>query len=484
MRLYRGNMRMLRLGLLLSLVSTAIFIPTFASATSSSEQIATAVSKGVTYLRSLQTNSGSFDGGTNGEWALSALASAGVAAANVRVPEGETNARSYYWKLVGNETATKWPPEMTEPGGSPEIQGPVVTYSAAGLNAYAAGIEPGSASKTRDLIAALFMYYTPSAPGYYGGSHDFYQSALALLALAGMRSKSGTERMPSVLLEQSIHVMEENQHNDGGWTFEYVAGSASAKAEPSEVDVTGLVMGALCEAGLSQTSAPIEKAKALLKSRLVSATGAFTSEAGVETASTARAVDGLDTCGINPQDSEYTTTAGKTPVDFLLSQQLSSGGFKNLPEETTANEYASEEAVHALGGGGLAVAPPDPTEGAEYRWIGAETFSTGKAKSPVALVVNNDTSTLKVCSVEVGPEETTATIEAILEAADKESTPKECVTSFKKESSKSSAPITQINGYPSTPSALWDVSVNGGTEEQAKASKRIHLGETIYLKLT
>ena len=41
--------------------------------------------------------------------------------------------------------------------------------------------------------------------------------------------------------------------------------------------------------------------------------------------------------------------------------------------------------------------------------------------------------------------------------------------------------ITQINGYPSTPTPEWDISINGAAQEQAKTTKVIHLGDTIYL---
>jgi hypothetical protein len=127
------------------------------------------------------------------------------------------------------------------------------------------------------------------------------------------------------------------------------------------------------------------------------------------------------------------------------------------------------------------VTPPVPTGGLE-QWFAEANFSTSKSiKSPLALIVNNGTATLKVCSVSVAPEEATTTLETVLKTAEAGSTPKECVTSHKSEGSTKA--ITQINGYPSTPAPEWELSIDGSAEEQAKTSKVIHLGDTIYLRL-
>jgi hypothetical protein len=100
-------------------------------------------------------------------------------------------------------------------------------------------------------------------------------------------------------------------------------------------------------------------------------------------------------------------------------------------------------------------------------------------KSPLGLIINNGSGTLKVCSVSIAPEATTTTLEAVLKAAEAKSTPSSCVTSHASEASTKA--ITQINGYPSTPTPEWDISINGGAQEQAKTATVIHLGDTIYL---
>ena len=90
-------------------------------------------------------------------------------------------------------------------------------------------------------------------------------------------------------------------------------------------------------------------------------------------------------------------------------------------------------------------------------------------KSPLGLIINNGTGTLKVCSVSIAPEATTTTLEAVLKAAEAGSTPTKCVTSHTSEASTKA--ITQINGYPSTPTPEWDISINGGTQNRRRPAR-------------
>jgi hypothetical protein len=448
----------------------ALLAPAAASATATSAEIEASVGKGAAHLETLQQTSGGFES----DWDLSALAAAHVAAANVKKTGAETDARTWYRKLVGN-TET-WPGKE-----------PVVTdYERAALNAYAAGIDPARVSKTQNLIAEIASYYEPASPGYYVGS--FNGTVFALLALADTKTEGGVQRVPQALLNQSIAVVEKNQHTDGGWTWEKAEGNETKLKVAAEPDITGAAMAALCTAGVSKSEGALVKAREYLEADLKAeskGSGAFESEFHANTDSNAWAVSGLNACGINPQEAGFTTTENHTPIEFLLSQQLKSGtesgGFKYLTTGTTANEYSSQDAVRALAGASFTATPPAPTGGLE-QWFAESNFSTSKTvKSPLALIINNGTGTLEVCSVSVAPEATTTTLETVLKTAEAGSTPKECVINHKTESATKA--ITQINGYPSTPAPEWDVSIDGGTEEQAKTSKVIHLGDTIYLRL-
>ena len=454
------------IGRLVPLAAVAcVLLPAPAAlATSTPAEIEASLGKGVTYLKSVQQPNGGFAS----DWDLSALASAGVAAANVKNIGASTDARTWYRELVGN-TAT-WPTEAK-----------VTEDERAALNAYAAGIDPARVSKTQNLIAQIASYYQTTSPGYYGAPEVFEGTVFGLLALADTKTRTGAQRVPRAVLEKSIAVVEANQHTDGGWNYQKAEGNETIRKSAAEPDTTGAAIAALCTAGVPKTSGVIMKAKEYLQSLLISKSGAFESEFGANTDSNAWAVSGLNACGINPQEEGFTSKEKHTPVDFLISQQLTSGAFRYPTSGGTVNEYSSQDAVRALAGAGFTITPPVPTGGLE-QWFAESNFSTSKTiKSPLALIINNGTSTLKLCSVSVAPEATTSTLETVLKTAEAGSTPKECVISHKSESATKA--ITQINGYPSTPAPEWDVSIDGGAEEQAKTSKVIHLGDTIYLRL-
>jgi hypothetical protein len=438
--------------------------PVTAAATSTPKQIKASVAAGVGYLESQQQANGSF----HEEWVLGSLAAAGVAAANVTPSGGSTNARTYELELLG-DTAT-WPGE-SEP--------PVTDFDRATLNAYAAGIDPARVSKTQNLIAQIASYYQTANPGYYGPPEIFGGTVFALLALAETKTRGGAQRVPEALLEKSIAVLRANQHSDGGWTYERAEGDPSELDEEAEPDETGAAMAALCFAGVSNTNPTIVKAEEYLKADLVASTGAFNTPFGVNTDSNAWAVEGLDACGIAPQGSEFKSSMDKTPIDFLISQQLSGGGFIYEPGETEANEYSSQDAVRALAGGGFTAKPPKPKGGAP-RWIFESGFQTG-VHSLLTLIINNGTSDLKVCSVSVAPSAPATTLAAVLEAAEASSSPSGCVSGFAPASGSGS--ITQIDGSPSPAEAKWEISVDGSKEKAAKRSSKIELGDAIYLQL-
>jgi hypothetical protein len=444
-----------------------LLLPATASATSSKAEIEASVSKGVTYLEGLQETSGGFPS----DWDINSLAAGHVAAANIKKAGAETDARTWYRKLVGNETATKWPKEAL-----------VTEYERAALVAYAAGIDPARVSKTQNLIAGIASYYQPESPGYYGPPGNFNGTVFAVLALADAKTTGGVQRVPNALLKKSVEAIEKNQHTDGGWAWEKAEGNETKLKAAAEPDITGAAMAALCNAHVEKTSTVIKKAATYLKGLLISSNGAFESEFTANTDSNAWAVQGLDACGIEPQGTEFTASGTKkTPIDFLISQQLTSGAtsgaFRYLTTGSTANEYSSQDAVRALAGAGFTVAPPVPTGGLE-QWFAEIGFSTEAIKSSVTLIINNESTALKVCSVTFAPKETTTTLEKVLVAAEAESAPAACVTGHAVETGA----ISQINGYPSPAKALWDYSIDGGTEKQATLTSEIHLGDTIYLR--
>jgi hypothetical protein len=438
-------------------------LPASALATSTPEQIATATKEGVKYLKTLQAENGSIPG-FGGDWSLTSFAAAGTAAADLHYKNESkyTDARTFYKNEYGLST---WPG-----GASPAV----TEFERAALVSYAAGIDPARVSPQQNLLARIVAQYQTENPGYYGST--FNGTVFAVLALAGSKTQGGVERFPQSLLNKSVTAMKANQHTDGGWTWEKAAGNETALKRPSEPDLTGATMAALCGAGVAKTNTTIVKAKEYLVGLLESSTGGFKSEFGINTDSNAWAVQGLNACGISAQGTEFTTAAGKTPIDFLRSQQLESGAFKYLPSESSANEYSSQDAVRALAGAGFTAAPPTPTSG--EKWLAATEWESGVA-APLALVIEYGT-TLKVCSVSVAPSGGTTTLAKVLETAVAGTTPTGCVANFSAATGTNA--INQINSYPSPAASKWEISIDGGALSQAKSTTTIHLGDTIYLQ--
>lgn len=440
-----------------------------AAATATPAQIATSKTNGVAYLKSLQAADGSYAGtGLSNEWAFSALAAAGTAAVDV-TPGGDTmkNARSVYRTLLATAA---WPSAS-----------PVVTdYERATLNAYAAGIDPSRVSASRNLIGDIYGYWQTAEPGYFGPSANFNGTVFAALALGGARTQAGAQRIPQSLRNALITRIRANQHDDGGWNYSKAEGDPTQLATTSDIDMTGAAMAALCVSGVANTDTDITQAKAFLKSKLIPASGAFNAMFGINTDSNGWAVSGLNACGINPQTGDFLTSAGKTPVDFLIAQQFNpGGGFKYLPSDTSPSAYASIDGLRAVAGGGFTAAPPVPATSGAPQWVAQSAFTSGTA-TKLALTVDDGTGGLKVCSVAFTPTGTTATLGAVLGAATTAATPSGCVSGVTPASGTGT--LTSLNGKANSGSNTWKVSVDGSSFAGATRGKVLHAGDTIALR--
>ncbi|MER6200366.1 prenyltransferase/squalene oxidase repeat-containing protein [Streptomyces sp. NPDC001586] len=441
-------------------------LPAFA--TSTPAQIATSMTNGVAYLKSLQAGDGSYAGaGLSNEWAFSAFAAAGTAVVDV-APGGDTtkNARTVYRNLI----ATSGWPSAT----------PVVTdYERGTLNAYAAGIDPARVSDSRNLIANVYSYWQTAEAGYFGPSGNFNGTVFAALSLGGAKTQAGGTRIPQALTDSIVTRIRANQHNDGGWTFSKAEGNPTALAAAGDVDMTGAAMAALCVSGVPNTDADVVQAKNFLKGRLAT-TGAFNSMYGVNTSSNGWGVAGLNACGINPQTGDFLTASNKTPIDFLLANQYNpGGGFKYKPADTTPSPYSSIDSLRAVAGGGFTAAPPVPVTPGAPQWVAQSTFTAGTA-TKLALTVDDGAGGLKVCSVAFTPTGTTTTLGDVLNAATTAATPAGCVTSVTP--SSGTGTITAVNGKANSGSNTWKVSVDGSAFAGAVRNKVINVGDTIALR--
>ena len=301
---------------LLAAILVSLALPAFASATATPAEISSSLGKGVTYLKGLQAESGEIPG-FGGDWSLTSLAAAGTAPADVnKSGKAGKDARSWYEGVVGAPT---WP-------GKAAV---ATDFERGALLAYAAGIDPARVSKRQNLIAKVASTYQAEKPGYYGVDPERDR-------LRAARPRPGEDDrrrapLPARGARIAIAAVDANQHNDGGWTWQIVAGNPTEGSDrASEPDMTGAAMAALCGAGVPNTNAAIVKGREYLASIFEKSTGAFKSEFGNNTDSNAWAVDGLKACGIDPQGTEFTGTGTeKTDADQLPDQPA--GERRRLP---------------------------------------------------------------------------------------------------------------------------------------------------------
>lgn len=454
-----------RLALVVAAV-TVLSVPAVAAAS-------TPVELGVKYLEKVQkSESATGTPAFGGDWALTSLAAGGKAAADVHRGSGLVFAREWYEGYISPST---WP-------GA--VENPATEFEKAALVSYAAGIDPARVSVERNLLANLISEYQTASPGYYGLTGRLNGTIFAVLALADTKSTTGVVRIPSALLKQSVEVIEKNEHNDGGWSFNKVEGEEKGLKSASEPDTTGAAMAALCTSGIKNTAEEeaVAKGKAYLKT-ILEKSGAFKDAEGINADSDAWVVSGLSACGIKASEFKKEEVGAESPIQFLESLQIKTageteGGFR-YKLAGAVNNYSSQDAVRALAGAGFTAEPPTPTRAGQSQWNFASKFSA-TLTSPLALIINNGT-TLKVCSVPVKAgseaEESSIGLLKILEAA-KTGTgvkPTGCVSEF--EPKTGTGVITSVNGTTGT----WKVSLNGEAEKAAELGTKVELGAVIYL---
>ena len=251
------------------------------------------------------------------------------------------------------------------------------------------------------------------------------------------------------------------QHTDGGWNFGRVATDAQ-RAGASSVDMTGAVLAALCETGAAATDADVRGGVSFLEGRQDPATGGF---GNVD--STGWAVSGIHACGIDPQGGRLTTSASKTPVDYLLSQQDPSGAFTfgGAP-----NLYSTQNAVRALAGEGFSADPPRRTAAGDSRFRATPVIADGTA-TPHALAIDDGDGDVRLCSVTAPAG---ASLAAFLAAAKTASSPADCLTSF----ATSGGLVTEVNGRE----GVWRLRLNRTPEQAAADARVVAFGDTVALR--
>jgi hypothetical protein len=447
------------LGLVLIAALAAIHPPSAGAATQA--EIDDAVAGGAQWLRAQQGPS-PFDPsepytgqipGFGGDWAATALAVAGVDSADVRnLALGPPSLQDH---LSGAYSNGYW---IEPPSFDPIFGVPATEYERAILVSHAAGLDPARLSAESNLPAQLAGVWNGSTGSF--GTPSSNATAFGILALI-------QTPVPSWALEPAVSYLRRNQHDDGGWTFG-TATTATARATPGDPDMTGAAIAALCEAGVPVYDTDVAEGLEFLHAGLEES-GAIEAPFGSNVDTNAWAISGLNACGIDPQSPEWTTAAGNTPVDYVLSLQVTTagpdaGGFGYSSPEFPG-VYTTQDAMRVIAGEVFSAEPLSLRPVADV--------PSGTAV-PHALAIAFAPGDVRMCKVTapVG-----ATVAAVLEAAKTSSYPPGCVSSV----GVSGGAVETIDGYsPASDDDAWLVQLDSGTPAAA-GPQPVGFGDVVSL---
>jgi len=433
-------------------------LPASASATSSQAEIDAAIGSAIEYVRPQQEAATGAIPGFGGDWVATSLAAAGINAADVHGVAPESPSLQDF--LLGSYSAglgAEDPPESA-----------ATDYEQAILISHAAGLDPARLAADSNLPAQLAGRWNPAAGSF--GEPSTYSTAFGILAMK-------TTPLPGWALGPPVSFLRRNQHDDGGWTYP-ASPTAADRSEPSEPDITGAAIAALCEAGVPSYDPDVASALAYLRGLLISDTGGIEYLFGPPNSDTnAWVISGLTACGIDPQSTAW-TAGGKTPVDFLLSLQVptgpEAGGF-GYADTSEANLYSTQDALRAIAGGVFTAAPPTRAEPSQPSVRPTPTVMSG-TPVPHVLAIELAPGNVRICKT-VAPANAPLTL--TLEAAEAGSNPAGCVTSL----SVVDGQVESIDGVaPEGEDEAWLARLDHGA--QAPAGKQpVGFGDLISLRI-
>lgn len=410
-----------------------------------------AADRGVSWFLSGQQDSGDL----GSDWAMTALAAAGLNAADARTSLLDPSAQDFYldeWQTDG-------------PGGAG-------TDAERGILAgVAGGIQTSRLSTDADatksnLVARLAELFDGEQIGSTSLLNDDIFGVLAL-------HQAGA---PRPLLRRLVEYLRTKQLPGGGWTWNTAPGA------PADTDMTGSVVAAFCAAGVGPSDPDVQRALDLLHSLQDAATGGFIAPPesfgiGVNTDTTAWVTSGLVQCGIDPQGPEWTTAQGKTPLDYLLSMQKADGHF-DWTAEFGGGAFETYSAVRPLMGAGFSAPPPPRLDGVSPAVRPAAAVADGTTV-PITLAIDHGPGAgdVRMCRVDV---ESGADLEAVLDAAEATSVPAGCVAGHATETGAGGTSLVSLNGVANGGDYRWRVRLDGAPATVA-VSEPIGFGDLVFL---
>lgn len=405
-----------------------------------------AAERGVGWFLSHQKETGSL----SSDWALTALAAAGLNAADARTSLLDPSAQDFYlgdWQASG-------------PGGAPtDAERAILAGSAGGIQTSRLSTSPEAAKS--NLVARVAEFFDGEQIGLESLLSDDIFGVLAL-------HHAGA---PPELLRALADYLRAKQLPGGGFSW-----SASPEAI-EDPEMTGATLAALCAAGGTPSDPDVVAGLKFLHTAQDEASGGFAAPfgIGVNTDTTAWIVSGLVQCGIDPQGSEWTTAEGKTPLDYLLSMQRPDGHFE-WKEGFAGGAFETYSAVRPLAGAGFSAPAPERLDGVSPAVRPVEEVGDGTLV-PIAIAIDHGAGAddVRVCRIDT---ETGSDLGKVLADAQAASTPADCVTEF---AISSGADLESLNGVAETGDDEWRVGIDGADPE-AVGDGPVGFGDFVFLE--
>ena len=270
------------------------------------QQVATAVDGAVAWLRAQQAADGSLgpNHGLDPAWALLGLAGAGVHAADSCASSRRRERAGLLRRCCG-------PAPTTAPGAAIGGAPSAPDYERAILLAGAAGVDPLRLSAQQNLLAEA-RRLLPRRLVHLEGV------GLQPHAVRPARAASSC-RSPPACVERTALIVEDNQHDDGGYTSFPATTDAATRRAASNVDSTGAAL-----AGAVRRRAHARRPVGRRRRSRSCVRRRASDGASVDASSTSWALDGMAACGLRRGSAGW-TAGDEAAVDWLLGMQLASG---------------------------------------------------------------------------------------------------------------------------------------------------------------
>ncbi|ADB51140.1 hypothetical protein [Conexibacter woesei] len=418
----------------------AVALPGSAAAYVTPADAQQAADRAVAWYRGEQAASGDIAPGGGapafgGDWSMIALSNAGVNPADLKSALATPSLQDFY--------AGEW-------GASGGLPGNLSTDQArALLTGHGGGIRTAKLSASRNLLARQLRFYDGKQLGLPGTVND------DMFGLLALERNGVTELTPT--LAQAVR----RAQTGGGWNYTTNGGAP-------DVDMTGAGIGTLCAAGATAADPAVASALDYLETMQDDVSGGFVSDFfGANSDSTSWVVNGMRECGVDPQGPRWTTSTGKTPLDFLVALQKSNGAFRWLasePDDDADNLYSTQDSVTALVGDGFG-AEPAPRSDAGEPLFRAEPAVADGTVVPMGLVIDHGTETAgaeRACSVRAPVGGDVADLLAGAPQAD----PAGCATDLRFAGEGGERRLVEVNGVSADAGRRWVVSVDGGAPRE------------------